>query len=136
MLVLALAGCSASNLAVFDRPQVESDLLGQLEELDVDPQSTRLLWDGTKHPSVYENEERNNRLIYLARDAVNPDTTCLIVGNSEAAGFYAMSCSPGGEVYLGIGPEHYRFVANDILDTADDWEKLAPGLWRGLPQGS
>ncbi|MBX3094364.1 MAG: hypothetical protein KF680_07500 [Cryobacterium sp.] len=131
LLALGLTGCTNPDLSVFDRPQVESDVIANAADLELDPGSTRLLWDG-EEAERDEGDDRKARSVYLARQDGEPDTTCLVVASSIAPTVHAMACSPGSHIELSFNSEQYLFVTTDIDGEADGWERLGKGLWRKL----
>lgn len=118
LLAVGLVGCTSSSLAVFDRPQADSDEIDTAAALELDPTSTRLLWEG------------DGRHLYAAQHRDNPNGLCLVMvpgGDVDAA---SAACSPSERVGLGIGGEEYLLLRSLTGDESPEWERLAEGLWR------
>lgn len=118
LLAVGLVGCTSSSLAVFDRAQADSDKIDTAATLELEPTSTRFLWDGDDHH------------FYAAQQRDNPKTLCLVVvpgGNVDAA--YA-ACSPSARVSYGMGGEEYLLLRSLTGEESPEWELLAEGFWR------
>lgn len=120
LLAVGLVGCTSSTLAVFDRPQVESDVVENAAKAELDPDSTRLLWQGS------------DREIYAAQRIDNSSSMCMVIVTTDVAEPF-VGCGSADRIGVSLGSgEEYILVRFEIGEEADGWEQLAEGLWRKL----